>query len=246
MKADPSTGRLAGASGAIFAVLYFLGSGFIAGPLNQTDSLDKAQRTFNEQADNFDLGSSLLLLSIPFLIFFAHALRSRLARAEGAAGTTASLALVGAAGGGALTLAGAALTGGASFLAENATVDGRTAAFAHSAAEACIFYGIVFFGVMALATAWVTFRFEALPKWFGWLAAVLGFGMIAGSAGSPLIRPLALLAGVSAYLFFLIGAFVVWKSRSRDLAWAHGRSLSSRMRQLGCEFSVQPPRCRAC
>lgn len=216
MKSDRFTGRLAGAFGAVFTVLYFVGTGLIAGPINQTDSLETAQRVFNEQADNFDVAAFLLLLSIPFLLFFAQTLRSTLARAEGAAGTTASLALVGAAGGAAVTLTGAALMGGTSFLAETATVDGRTAAFSHSAAEACIFYAMVFFGVMALATASITIRYQAFPKWFGWVATVLGFGMIVGSAGSPLIRSLALLAGLSTYLFFLIGSFIVWRGGTAE------------------------------
>lgn len=230
MKSDRSTSRLAGVAGAIFTILYFVSNALIAGAFGQTASLEKAQQTFNEQADNFDVAASLLLLGIPFLLFFALTLRSTLTRAEGAAGTTASLALVGAAAGAAVSLVGAALMGGTSFLAETATVDGQTAAFVHSAAEACIFYAMVFFGVLALTTASITIRYQAFPKWFGWVATVLGLGMVIGSAGSPLIRSLALLAGLSTYLFFLIGSFVVWKFGGDVLArsnQANGRGSSA-------------------
>ena len=43
--------------------------------------------------------------------------------------------------------------GGTSFLAESATVDGRAASLAHSAAEASLFYAIVLFGTLALSVA---------------------------------------------------------------------------------------------
>jgi hypothetical protein len=210
MDHDRSWGKLAGVCGFVFTVLYYVGTVLLVGPITQDDSLETARKTFNEQANNFDVGASLLLLSIPFLLFFAQSLRSNLARAEGAAGTTSSLVLIGAAAGAATTLAGAAIMGGTSFLAEVATVDGQTAAFSHSAAEACIFYGMVFFGVVALTTALITLRHAALPGWFGWVALVLGGAMVLGSAGSPLVRSLALLAGIPTYLFFLIASFVVW------------------------------------
>jgi hypothetical protein len=211
MDDDRSWGKLAGVCGFVFTIFYYVGTALLVGPITQDDSLETARKTFNEQADNFDIGAFLLLLSIPFLLFFAQSLRSTLARAEGAGGTMSSLVLVGAAAGAATTLACAAIMGGTSFLAEAATVDGRTAAFSHSAAEACIFYGMVFFGVVALTTALITFRHAAFPRWFGWAAVVLGVAMVVGSAGSPLIRSLALLAGLPTYLFFLIASFVVWR-----------------------------------
>jgi hypothetical protein len=212
METYRSSGKLGGVCGAVFTVLYFLGTGLLAGPISQDDSLKTVEKTFHEQAHSFDVGASLLLVSIPLLLFFVQALRSVLTRAEGSAGTTSSLALMGATGGAATTLVGAALMGGTAFLAEAASVDGQIGAFSHSAAEACIFYAMVLFGVVALATALGTFRHDAFPRWFGWAAAVLGVGMVVGSAGSPLIRSLALLAGLSTYLFFLIGSFAVWKS----------------------------------
>lgn len=205
-----SWAKLAGGCGFVFTVLYYVGTVLLVGPITQDDSLEKARKTFDEQSDNFDVGASLLLLSIPFLLFFAQSLRSILAQAEGA-GSTSTLVLVGAAAGAATTLAGAAVMGGTSFLAEAATVDGRTAALSHSAAEACIFYGMVFFGVVALTTAMITLRHQALPRWFGWVAVALGIAMVVGSAGSPLIRSLALLAGLPTYFFFLIASVVVWR-----------------------------------
>jgi len=42
--------------------------------------------------------------------------------------------------------------GGTSFLAETATVDGRAAALAHSAAEASLFYAILLFGTLTLSS----------------------------------------------------------------------------------------------
>jgi hypothetical protein len=102
--------------------------------------------------------------------------------------------------------------GGTAFLAESATVDGRTAAFAHSAAEALLFYAIVLFGTLALCAA--ASSAGRLPRWYRIASAVLGVGMVAGSVGSPLVRGLALLAGLSSYLFFLItGVVLVLRAR---------------------------------
>jgi hypothetical protein len=227
MDYDRSWGKLVGVCGFVFTISYYVGTVLLVGPITQDDSLETARKTFNEQANNFDVGAFLLVLSIPFLLFFAQSLRSDLARAEGAAGTTSSLVLVGAAAGAATTLAGAAVMGGTSFLAEVSTVDGRTAAFSHSAAEACIFYGMVFFGVVALTTALITLRHAALPRWFGWVALVLGVAMVVGSAGSPLIRSLALLAGLPTYLFFLIASFVVWRFGGGSLVHANKANASA-------------------
>ncbi len=101
--------------------------------------------------------------------------------------------------------------GGTAFLAESRPVDGVTAAFAHSAAEACLFYALVLFGGVALTAAAGTRRHAAFPQWFGIVAAVLGLAIIVGAAGSPLVRPLALLAGVSTDPFFLTTCFVLWR-----------------------------------
>ena len=203
--------RLGGVAGLAFFALYFFGVGILAGPINQTDSLAKVQRTFADQADNIDVGCALLLLSAPLLLLCAGALR------DAAAGPLerglAALIVPTAVAAAALTLAGAAVMGGTSFLAESATVDGRTAAFAHSAAEAMLFYAITLFGTLALCTAASSAR--RLPKWYRRTATALGLGMIVGSVGSPLLRELGLLAGLSSYLFFLVtGVMLLLRERA--------------------------------
>lgn len=203
----PKAGALAG---LVFFLLYFVATAMLLGPISQTDSQATVAKTFNDQADNIDVAASLVVLSIPFLLCFVVTLRATLMRAEGGAGHISALAGASATGGAALLIAGAALMGGTSFLAEYAPADAAIAAFSHSAAEACIFYSLVFFGVVALATAVITIRHGALPKWFGWLAAVLGLAMVLGSAGSPLVRSLAFLAAMSMNVFFLVGSFVVF------------------------------------
>jgi hypothetical protein len=204
--------RLGPASGVIFIVLYFVSTAILVGSITQSDSLSKVRRIFNDQADSLDVGSALLALSIPFLLYFAVTLYSVLAAAEGGDRRWTVLSIVGATGGGAGLLASGAVSGGVSFLAESATVDGATAATAHSISEALIFYSLTFFGVMALATSRVALGHGALPRWFGWLAAVLGICMIVGSAGSPIVRPLALLANLAMWLYFLTGSIAVWRA----------------------------------
>jgi hypothetical protein len=196
----PVSGRIGGVAGIIFFALYFVSVAILEGPISQGDSLDKVQRTFAAQADNVDIACALLLLSTPVLLVFATALSdvlgSHLHRG------VAALVLPTAVAAAALTLASAALMGGTSFLAESATVDGRTAAFAHSASEAALFYATVLFGTLALAVA--ASSVGRLPNWYRLLATILGVGMIVGSAASPLVRQLALLAGLSTYVFFLV------------------------------------------
>lgn len=209
----PSRGvqRAGALAGLVFILLYFAATAMLLGPISQTDSLATAAHTFRDQADNIDVAATLVLLSIPFLLCFAVVLRAKLTQAEGGAGHISAIAASSAVAGGTLLLAGAALMGGTAFLAESSQVDGATVAFAHSVAEACVFYADVFFGSAALAVSVISLRHRALPKWFGWLAAVLGTFMVAGSAASPLLRDLAFLAGVSMNVFFLATSFVLWR-----------------------------------
>ena len=75
-----------------------------------------------------------------------------------------------------------------------------------------MYYSVVFLGVAALVTGWISIQHAAFPHWFGWLAAVLGTAMIVGSAGFPQIRPLALLANIATVLFILSTSVVIWTS----------------------------------
>lgn len=110
--------------------------------------------------------------------------------------------------------------GGAAFLSESSTVDGRTAALAHSAAEAAVFYAVVLFGLLALATAAAARRTGTFPRWYRAAAAVLGVAMVIGSAGSPLVRGLALVAGLSTYLFFALTSIVLLRRAASTRAAA--------------------------
>jgi hypothetical protein len=193
-----------GAAGLAFLVLYFISAAILAGAYGQTDSLEKVQRVFAEQADIIDIACALLLLGTPLLLVLVTALRDTL---DGVDRGVAALVLPSAAAAAALLLVAAALMGGTSFLAESATVDARSAAFAHSAAEACLFYAIVLFGTLALSVAASPAR--RLPTWYRIAAGSLGAGMVIGSAASPLLRDLALLAGLSSYVFFLVTSLVL-------------------------------------
>lgn len=206
--------RIGGLAGLTFLALYFVSAAILAGAYGQTDSLEEVQRVFAEQADTIDIACALLLLSTPLLLVFATALRDT-ARTPPDEGGSA-LVLPSAVAAAALILVGAALMGGTSFLAESATVDGRSAAFAHSAAEASLFYAIVFFGTFALSVA--ASSAGRLPAWYRITATVLGTGMLIGSAASPLVRDLAFLAGMSSYLFFLVtGVMMLLGDRGRTV-----------------------------
>lgn len=192
--------RIKGAAGLTFLALYFVSAAILAGAYGQTDSLEEVQRVFAEQADTIDIACALLLLSTPLLLVFVTALRDTASTASDRG--VAALVLPSAVAAAVLILVGAALMGGTSFLAETAAVDGRTAAFAHSAAEASLFYAIVFFGTLALSVA--ASSAGRLPAWYRITATVLGTGMLIGSAASPIVREMAFLAGMFSYMFFLV------------------------------------------
>jgi len=209
---ERSTRRVGASAGVVFTLLYSVGSGLLVGPINQSDSLATAARKFNEQTHSYNVAATLLIIGVPFSLLFAASLRAVLGRAEGGERQLSSLTLAGAAASGAVLLAGTALMGGTAYLAHYTPVDGATAAFAHSACEACVYYSVVFLGVAALVTGWITIHHAAFPRWFGWLVAVLGMAMIVGSAGFPQIRPLALLANIATVLFILSTSVVIWTS----------------------------------
>ena len=203
--------RIGGVSGLTFLTLYFVSAAILAGAYGQTDSPEKVQRVFAAQADTIDIACGLLLLGTPLLLVFATALRDTVVTVADRG--VSALILPTAVAAAALLLVGAALMGGTSFLAETATVDARTAAFAHSAAEASLFYAIVFFGTFALSVA--ASSAGRLPTWYRTTATVLGTGMVIGSTASPLVRDLGLLAGLSSYCFFLVtGVMLLLPSRA--------------------------------
>jgi hypothetical protein len=207
--------RIGGVAGLTFLALYFVGAAILAGAYGQTDSLEKVQRVFAAQADTVDIACALLLVGTPLLLVFATALRDTVGAASDRG--VSALVLPTAVAAAVLILVGAALMGGTSFLAESATVDGRVAAFAHSAAEASLFYAIVFFGTFALSIA--ASSAGRLPTWYRITATVLGSGMVIGSAASPLARDLALLAGLSSYAFFLVtGVMLLLRDGGRTTA----------------------------
>lgn len=206
----PVSRRLGGVAGLTFLALYFVSAAILAGAYGQTDSLAEVQEVFAQQADTIDVACALLLIGTPLLLVFTAALRDTSAAAPDRG--VSALIVPAAAAAAALLLVGAALMGGASFLAESATVDGRSAALAHSAAEACLFYAIVLFGTLALSVAASSAQLH--PRWYRITATALGAGMVIGSAASPLARDLALLAGLSSYAFFLVtGVMLVLPDR---------------------------------
>jgi hypothetical protein len=207
--------RIGGVAGLTFLLLHFVSAAILAGAYGQTDSLEQVQQVFAERADTIDIACALSLIASPLLIVFATVLRDTLGPSSDRG--LPALVLPTAVAAAALILSGAAMMGGTSFLAETATVDGRAAALAHSTAEASLFYAIVLFGTLALSVA--ASSAGRLPTWYRIAATVLGAGMVIGSAASPLIRDLALLAGLSSYAFFFVtGVMLLLHDRGRTTA----------------------------
>jgi hypothetical protein len=59
---------------------------------------------------------------------------------------------------------------------------------------------------------------DQLPRWYRRTATALGAGMVVGSAASPLVRDLALLAGLSTYLFLVVTSVMLVRRRRQAAA----------------------------
>lgn len=145
---------------------------------------------YEEKATAIAVGMMLSLISVFFLAWFLAALRHRLAAAEGPGGFTTPL--VGGAGmaTGVLLAAGFALNSAGALRAREAGI---------SPDAAVVFYdgGLALVGmaasltasVLLAATALIVVRRGGLPRWFGWLSAVLALlGLV-----TPIAFVLALL-----------------------------------------------------
>ena len=158
----------------------------------------------------------LWLLTAAAFLWFLGSLRVVLARGEGGERRVTAIAWsAGLAATVAFAMWAVPLMGAAS-MQEN---DGRT--LTPTAAEAMFvlsngsgFYFVVEIaaGVLALATAIVTLRSGALPKWYGWLGLLYGVVL--------LIIPIGWAAMIGFPIWILLTTLLVWKAESASGAQA--------------------------
>jgi hypothetical protein len=185
MLSERMLARAGALSGVLFAVCLFLGNGALVGDSSSTDPAQDLYELLSDTA-TIQMGMFFSTLGTVFALWFAVTLRAVLARSEYGEASLANLALAAIVGGTALTGIGPAIMRGVTLRIEQATSTPDVAAFAHTITAGLFFYSAVFFGVAALATAVVTLRADAMPRWYGALALVLGLAMLVGGIGSAI------------------------------------------------------------
>ena len=130
-------------------------------------------------------------------------------------GGLSTVVLVAAATGAALTGIGPALMRGVTLRIDDATSTPDIAAFSHASAAALFFYASIFFAIEALAASAAALRGGTLPRWFGWLAMILGAAMIIGAAGAAFGSALAFIGSMALLVFHVVGSVVVWRAAVR-------------------------------
>jgi len=174
--------RLAPLSGVVFLVLGLLGA-LVLYPSDAPDFVDEPEAIASFYTDK---GTDLLpsglcyLLGGVFLIWFVGTLRSHLSLAEGGTGRLASIAFGGGIAATALLWASAATEVVAALrVEENGSID-PAAATVYSDLSSILFGAAAPMGMAVLlgASALAAFRFGALPKWLGGLAAVIAVGCL--------------------------------------------------------------------
>lgn len=188
-------------SGLAFVVLAVVGNALQGSTPALHGDADAVADFYNDKATAIAIGMMLSLISVFFLAWFVAALRRHLRLSEGADGWISQLA----AGGGVATLtllaAGFALnSAGALRARESGIAPDVAAVFYDSSLALTGLAASVAMAVLLSATAVITLRFGALPRWFGWVSAVLAVLGIATPVSFVLSLLFPLWVGVAALL----------------------------------------------
>lgn len=161
-------------SGLVFAVLAVAGNALQGSTPAVHGDAEAAAEFYTDKATAIAIGMMLSLISVFFLAWFLAALRRHLMLFEGPDGWVSPLAW----GGGVATLsllaAGFALNSAGALRAREVGITPDAAAVLYDSSLALIgLAGSVAMAVLLSATAALTLQLGALPRWFGWVSAVL-------------------------------------------------------------------------
>ena len=188
-------------SGLAFVVLAVVGNALQGSTPALHGDADAVADFYNDKATVIAIGMMLSLISIFFLAWFVAALRRQLRLSEGADGWITPLA----AGGGVATFtllaAGFALnSAGALRARESGIAPDVSAVFYDSSLALTGLAASVAMAVLLAGTAVITLQFDALPRWFGWLSAVLALLGIVTPVSFVLSLLFPLWVGIAAVL----------------------------------------------
>ena len=195
--------RLGAASGVVYVVLLIAAGNIRGGGEVPTTAAGFAQSFAQAAADKTTFTIAWFLEALAFLCFlcFLGYLYRVLRRAEGEHGWLAAAAF----GGGVMSIAiklGSAAPIFAAFHRASEGLDPQIARALQDMNDASFFLSFYPLVVLLGAAAVVTFQHGALPRWLGWIAAVLAVALMAGAT-------VGVIAGVEdAGLPFLL--FTLW------------------------------------
>ena len=185
--------RLAAASGGLFVVLFVAGAviGGMAEPLDFNQLSDQGVRAyFARNGPKLAAMDRLIKVSLFFFLLYLGGLGSALRRAEGGAGGLAALALGGGVATAALLLAVTAAYNVAPHLVEEPAVGKDVVhGLLDLAFPSVLFLTAVPLAALLTATALVSLRTPALPRWLGRAAALLALVFLAAGVADPLWLP---------------------------------------------------------
>ena len=172
MQQEGSLERFAPLSGVLFLVFIVIGPLILTGSTpNADDSTREVVDYWRDNDSEVIIGSIFGMLAAISLVWFGASLRVALRRAEGDPGRLSTLAFAGTL----LVAVGGLLFSGLEFAAADTAGDvPPEVTQTLSVMDADVFYplaGGLF--VTLVATALVTLKHNALPRWLGWAAVVI-------------------------------------------------------------------------
>ncbi len=194
--------RLAPLTGVIALVLFSIGAALL-GIYEYLPSADRLREILSDNATNVFAGGYIGSISAFFLIWFAGSVYSALREREGGTGQLSMVAFGGGVGSGV-----ALAIGFSAILASGARAGAEGGITPVEAVTMYDLYGQIlgqgFAITMAVfigATAAVSLRTLMFPKWFGWVSALIAFGLLTPFAYAVLALALVWLLGVSISLY---------------------------------------------
>jgi hypothetical protein len=194
--------RLAPLTGVVTVVLMMVGAGLF-GVYDYLPSAEKVKEILSTNPTRVNLAGYIGSISAFFLIWFAGSVFSALREREGGTGRLSMVAF----GGG--VASGVALAAGFSVMVASGSRAGAVGGI--SLAEAVTLYdlyGQVLGGMFAItlavfigASAVVSLRAAVFPAWFGWVSALIAFGLLTPIAYFVLAFALVWLFVVSIWLY---------------------------------------------
>ena len=199
--------RLAPLTGAIAVVLFSIGAALL-GTYEYLPTADRLREILSENAINVQAGGYIGSISAFFMLWFAGSVFSALREREGGTGRLSTVAF-----GGGVASGAALAVGFSAILASGARAGTEGGITPVEAVTMYDLYGQILGGMFAItmavfigATAVVSLRTLMFPKWFGWVSALIAFGLLTPFAYAVLALVLVWLLVVSVWLY--------WRGRS--------------------------------